>query len=273
MNAGNRISMQGSERRPALRHARKAALSLLVLALPLTVPSSGFGQRQRSAPPPARSAPARSAPTRSAPTRPAPSRPAPTPPQHQNTRPVRPGDSGALYRPVPSYPAGGNAFRPAPNAVMRQGTSGSFRTGQEHLPQWMEQHQNLPLSQQENQLRSEPGFNRLAPQQQQRLVDRLRSLDARPPAERQRMMARNEMFERLSPQQRQDVRSSAQTMHSMPQDRQRTMTSAFNDLRRLPPDQRQAVLNSARFSHQFTPEERHVLGSLLSVEPYQPNNY
>lgn len=87
------------------------------------------------------------------------------------------------------------------------------------------------------------------------------------------MMARQEMFERLSPEQRQGVRSSAQEMRSLPQDRQHQVTSAFNDLRRLPPNQRDAVLNSARFAHQFTPEERHVLGSLLSVEPYQPNSY
>ncbi|HLJ76817.1 MAG TPA: DUF3106 domain-containing protein [Acidobacteriaceae bacterium] len=253
MNAGNRNSMQGSERRPVTRRARNTALSFLVLTLPLW----GFGQRQRSTPPPARSAPMR----------PAPARPAP-----QNTRPVSPGNSGTLYRPVPSYAPGGSTYRP-PNAVMRPGTSAPVRPGQEHLPEWMAQHQNLSPAQQQNLLRSEPGFNRLAPDQQQRVMNRLRSLDEKPPAERQRLMARQEMFERLSPEQRQDVRSSAQVIHSLPQDRQHQMTSAFNDLRRLPPDQRQAVLNSARFSHQFSPEERHVLGSLLSVEPYQPNSY
>lgn len=252
MNAGNRISTERSEWRPVIRHARNAALSLLLLALPLW----GFGQRQRSSPPPARSAPMR----------PAPSRPAPQP---QNTRPVRPGNSGTLYRPVPSYAPGGSTYRP-PNSVMRPGIT-PVRPGQEHLPQWLAQHQNMSAAEQERQLRSMPGFNRLAPDQQQRVMNRLRTLDEKPPAERQRMLARQENFERLSPNQRQDVRSSAQTMHSMPQDRQRMMTTAFNDLRRLPPDQRQSVLNSARFSHQFSPEERHVLGSLLSVEPYQPN--
>lgn len=264
MNAGNRRCVQGSERRPVVGRVRHALLCVLIPALSFAIPMWGMGQRQHSSPPP------RSAPSRSAPARPAPAGPAPQP---QNTRPVRPGNSGTLYRSVPSYPPAANSFRPAPNSVMRPGTSGSFHTGQEHLPQWMQQHQNLPLSQQENQLRSMPGFNRLSPDQQQRAMNGLRTLDARPPAERQRMMARQEMFERLSPQQRQDVRSSAQTMRSFPQDRQRQMTSAFNDLRRLPPNQRDAVLNSARFSHEFSPEERHVLGNLLSVEPYQPNNY
>lgn len=104
-------------------------------------------------------------------------------------------------------------------------------------------------------------------------MDRLRSLDSRPPVERERMLARNEAFERLSPQAKQDVRSSAQSLAQMPQERQRVVRRAFNDLRHVPAGQREQILNSARFSHDFTPGERHVLGSLLSVEPYQPNSY
>jgi hypothetical protein len=45
---------------------------------------------------------------------------------------------------------------------------------------------------------------------------------------------------------------------------------AFVDLRQIPPEQRGQILNSARFSNTFTPDERHVLGSLLSIEPYEP---
>ena len=56
----------------------------------------------------------------------------------------------------------------------------------------------------------------------------------------------------------------------MPPDRQGMVGRAFNDLRQIPPEQREEILNSARFSQTFTPEERHVLGSLLSIEPYEP---
>ena len=56
----------------------------------------------------------------------------------------------------------------------------------------------------------------------------------------------------------------------MAPDRQRMVGRAFNDLRQIPPEQREEILNSARFSQTFTPDERHVLGSLLSIEPYQP---
>ncbi|MGC2582253.1 MAG: DUF3106 domain-containing protein, partial [Acidobacteriaceae bacterium] len=69
---------------------------------------------------------------------------------------------------------------------------------------------------------------------------------------------------------RQDVRAATQAVRQMPDDRQRMVDRAFNDLRQIPPEQRQAILNSARFDHTFTPQERHVLGSLLSIEPYEP---
>ncbi|HEX3659987.1 MAG TPA: DUF3106 domain-containing protein [Acidobacteriaceae bacterium] len=156
--------------------------------------------------------------------------------------------------------------------VMQPGTNSGFgrRPGQQHLPEWMNEHQNLSPQQQQNLLRREPGFNRLAPDQQQRVLNRLRSLDARPPAVRQRMLERNEMFERLSPEQRQDVRAASQAVRQMPEERQRMLRRAFNDLRQIPPEQRQAILNSARFDHTYTPQERHVLGNLLSIEPYEP---
>jgi hypothetical protein len=78
------------------------------------------------------------------------------------------------------------------------------------------------------------------------------------------------MFEKLSPQQKADVNASAAAMHQMAPDRQRMVRQAFIDLRQIPPEQRGQILNSARFANTFTPDERHVLGSLLSIEPYEP---
>jgi hypothetical protein len=96
------------------------------------------------------------------------------------------------------------------------------------------------------------------------------SLDLRPLEQRQRILERNEMFEGLSPQQKADVRTSSQSLAGMAPDRQRMVRQAFIDLRGIAPQQREQILNSARFSQTFTPDERHVLGSLLSIEPYEP---
>lgn len=156
-------------------------------------------------------------------------------------------------RNFPGMRAGGRARRP-------------------HLPEWLAQHQNLTPDQQERLLRSEPGFNRLTPDQQQRVLNRLRILDSRPLAYRERMAERNELFEALSPEGKQEVRAAAQAFRQMAPGRQAMLRHAFNDLRRLPPDQRQAILNSARFVHTYTPQERHMLGSMLSIEPWRPSS-
>lgn len=262
MNSGMKSETQRVERRLGTWVVSAAMLFLLVLV----APEGSYGQRQHQAPKPpaARPAPARSAP--------APQKKASVPAQRNGTDSGQPGQRGSYAPPSGNYPlAGANGFRSSPDTVVRPpGGLGPFRPGQEHLPQWLNQHQNLSTAQQENMLRREPGFNRLSPDQQQRVVNRLRNLDARPPIERQRILARNEAFEQLSPQQRQDVRTSAQSLSQMAPDRQRLVRRAFADLRRIPPNQRQQILNSARFSHDFSPQERHVLGSLLSIEPYQP---
>ena len=220
----------GNKTRGGAWRPGRGIASAAVLFLLLT--PVGFGQRGQAPPPPARSAPQQ-----------------PAPSVNNNVRPIP------------------NAYGRNPVGEMRPGVSA--RQGQEHLPEWLAQHQNMSFTEQENLLRREPGFSRLGPEQQQRVLDRLRSLDARPPAERQRMVARNEAFERLSPEGKQNVRGAAQALNQMPGDRQRMMRRAFNDLRHIPPGQREAILNSARFSHTFSPQERHVLGSLLSIEPYQ----
>lgn len=185
-----------------------------------------------------------------------------TPMRPQEMRPAAPPNGKARG----ANPVNRPAFN-AGRAQMRPGVNGGARPG--HLGEWLNNHQNLSPQQQEEQLRREPGFNRLSPDQQARVLNRLRTLDARPPEQRERMIQRNEMFESLSPGQKADVRSSAETMRQMPADRQAMVRRAFNDLRQIPPEQRTAILNSARFSQTFSPDERHVLGSLLSIEPYE----
>ena len=160
----------------------------------------------------------------------------------------------------------------APVAAWAQ--SGRFDTrplgglGQEHLPQWFRQHQNLSPEAQERVLRNEPGFNRLPVAVQQRLLKRLRQLDAMPPFERERTLQRMEALERLSPEQREQVRNAVQQVTLMPPDRRRMMHDAFHELSQMNPEQRSAVLNSARFRAQYSNWERQMLSTLLSVQPY-----
>ena len=117
-------------------------------------------------------------------------------------------------------------------------------------------------------LRGDPSFNRLAPVEQQKLVDRLHQVNQMPEDQRQRWLARNEMIERLSPQDRMRVNLSGHRFAALPTDRQAMMKNAFRDLRSVPPEQRQTVIDSARYQGAFSPEERGILSDMLRVEPY-----
>ena len=74
----------------------------------------------------------------------------------------------------PGYP---NAGRPAYAAP------GASPPG--HLGDWLNRHQGLRLSQQEQLLRNDPSFNRLPQAQPQRLVQQLHDLNQMSPAQRQ----------------------------------------------------------------------------------------
>ena len=181
----------------------------------------------------------------------------------QPARPFPPANQG--------YPNQNNANRGYPGARPPGGQPGNPQGNGEHLGSWMRQHQSQSPADQERALRQEQGFNRLAPQQQQNLVNRLHQLDQMPPQQRERTLQRVENMERLSPERRQAVRSSAQQLGMLPQDRKRMVQKAFRDLRDMPPEQRNAVMNSPQFAGQFSAQERSIMGNLLTVEPYQHN--
>lgn len=198
--------------------------------------------------------------------------------------PQRPRDLQAyaqnpMARPRPlltAYPA--TAQPPYARRVLYQGNNYPGNNNQrrengpnatDHLPAWMRKHQNESPAERERSLRQEPGFNRLAPAQQQNLINTLHRLNEMPPDQRERTLMRMENMERLSPQMRDAVRSSARQLSDLPPDRRRLWQKAFRDLRDMPPEQRQEVLRSPEFAGQFSAQERSIMGNLLAVEPYR----
>jgi len=167
---------------------------------------------------------------------------------------------------------------PAPHVSapeQRSSPSGAGRSsapakapGQQHLNEWLKQNQGLSAQEQVSRLQHEPGFNRLPPEQQQRLVQRLRQVDQMPPEQRQRVLEHIENMERLSPQQQQAVRWSASRLGQLPPYRQQAVREAIRNLRDVPPPYRQSQLYSPRYAGQLTPEELGIVGNLLMVESY-----
>jgi len=246
--------MKTQVRARVARHAAQAAcLGVLLSCLPMA------RARQHGGSAPHFSAPAPHA--------------APQPRQQSRPQPrnearpqQRPGNNPQA-RPQPNYGA-----RPAYGGAPYGGTPYAVRPNPQaagHLPQWMAQHQNMPVGQQERLLRQEPGFNRLSPGEQQRQIQQLHQLNQMPEPQRDRRLARAEAFERLSPGEQMQVRQSSSRLGTLPADRQLMVRRAFQDLRGVPMDQRETVLNSARYGATFSPEERGILSNLLRVEPYE----
>jgi hypothetical protein len=178
--------------------------------------------------------------------------------------PRPPGGASDWVRPLAAWGYWGAAQPGGQHAARQQ------QRHQEHLPQWFRQHENMPPLDQERALRSEPGFDRLSPREQQRLYRRLQQLNTMPPVRRERTLQRMEALEKLSPQQRQQVRQVMRQVTQMPDDRRRMMRKAFRNLTQLPPEQRQAILDSPQFKDQFSDQERQMLSTLMSVQPYSP---
>ncbi len=150
--------------------------------------------------------------------------------------------------------------------------SNSQNQGQFHLQgpgphngDWLRQNWNKPAPQQEQQLRQDPRFRSLAPEQQQKLIDRLHHFDNLPPTEKAKILNRMEMFEHLSPTQQQAAQGLFQRYKAMPPDRQSRVNQAYRQLRDLPPDQRNQLLNSDEYRNNFNNDELNLLRGMSDL--------
>jgi hypothetical protein len=147
--------------------------------------------------------------------------------------------------------------------------SGSHAASQQHLPDWIQKNQGLSPQQQQQRLQQERGYSHLSPDEQRRLQSTLAHVNQMPPDQRQRTLERNENMERLPPERQQQVRTSAARFAQLPPDRQQAMREAIRNLRNVPPGLRQSQLNSPQYN-QLSPEERGIVGNLLTIESYHP---
>jgi phage-related protein len=168
------------------------------------------------------------------------------------------------------YPAGaapGSAYRATPYAAQARPYTYPGAAPAGHLGDWLNQHRNLPVQDQERILRNDPSFRRLPASEQDRLVQQLHHVNQLPEEQRQRRLARNEILEHMSPQEQMRVYNSMNRLNALPADRKALLGSAFRDLRAVPMDQRATVLNSSRYQNTFSPEERGILSDVLRAEP------
>lgn len=169
----------------------------------------------------------------------------------------------------PPHPPAALKLAPIQRHENMGGVARGANTRGEHLAEWMNRHNNLTVTEQQQALEREPGFHELPSQTQQRMRERLSHLNTMPPDQRQRVLDRNEHMEQLTPEQRGQVRGAMQQLAALPQEERRDVARSFRELRQMPPDQRNAALNSSRFSN-MNEGQRSTLNNLMRVEPILP---
>jgi len=134
-----------------------------------------------------------------------------------------------------------------------------------HKGDWLRKNGDLPLQQQEQQLRQDPRFRNLSPDQQQKLINRLHDFDNLTPSDKAKVLNRMEMFEHLTPAQQQAAQGMFRRLKALPEDRQDRVKQAYRQLSELPPDQRNQFLNSPEYRNNFSDEERDLLRGMTDL--------
>jgi len=134
-----------------------------------------------------------------------------------------------------------------------------------HRGDWLRKYGSLPPSQQEQQLKQDPGFRNLPQEKQNQLLDRLRDFNNQPPEKKAQILNRMETFEHLTPEQQTNARSLFQQYHNLPEDQRAKVSQAYRRLRGMPPDARNQALNSEEYRNNFTDEQRELLRGMTDL--------
>jgi uncharacterized protein DUF3106 len=168
-------------------------------------------------------------------------------------------------------PAGGGADQqqqrePGRGERMREGGGFGEHHGA-HAGDWLRRYGKLSPEEQQKALASDPQFQQLPADRQQRLRDRLQEFNNLPPERKQQILKRMEFFEHLAPEQKERLRQYSEQFHQMPEQRRRMMHRALKGLREMPPAERERVLDSPRFTQMFSPQEIGILRGMAEFAP------
>lgn len=157
-----------------------------------------------------------------------------------------------------------------PNAAKDHGPAAK---GQNHphpkrrMGDWLREHKDLPLDQQEKLLESDPNFKKLSADHQAALKERLRKFNSLSPEQRERALQRMEFMSRLTQDQRKELRDASRKMQTLPPERRILIHKELRHLREMDPHQRAQTLQSDQFRSTFSPQEQSILQQLSSMTP------
>ncbi len=113
----------------------------------------------------------------------------------------------------------------------------------------------------------ERALEKLPPQRQAQLRERLEKFDSLPPQQRERMIRQYQMLSSLPPEKQNLVRRQIQAFNHLPDDRRRQLGPELQRLRRMPENERQARIASDDFKTKYTPEEQQMLSDISQNMP------
>ena len=172
-----------------------------------------------------------------------------------------------LGLPLPAQQGQGKGV-PRPPAQQRNNQKGQ-KQGQKprQMGDWLREHKDMPLDQQEKLLENDPNFKNLPPQRQAELKDRLRKFNSLPPEQRERTLNRMEFMASLTHEQREEIRKANQQLQTLPQDRRTMVHKALRHLRQMSPEERQQELQSDKFRSTFSEQEQGIVKQLAAIQP------
>ena len=110
-------------------------------------------------------------------------------------------------------------------------------------------------------------LERLPPQQQANLRQRLDRFDKLPPEQRARLNRMWNTFNGLPPEKQAIVTRQMQAFNSLPEARREDLKPVLQRLRRMPEDKRDALLNSPAFKDRFSASEWQMLADISQNYP------
>lgn len=130
---------------------------------------------------------------------------------------------------------------------------------QGHAGDWLRRYKDLAPEEQERELQKDPAFQRLPPERQQILRRRLQHFSTLSPEKQLEVLNRMETWEHLTPEQKKEARQVFSEFRQLPPERRRLARKAIEDLREMPADQRERVIDSDRFKSMFSDQEREMI--------------
>jgi hypothetical protein len=111
-------------------------------------------------------------------------------------------------------------------------------------------------------------LEKLPPQQQANLRQRLEEFDKLPPAEKERRLQLLQSFSSLPPEKQQILARQLPAFNALPEDRRKVLRTELVQLWRMPESERPARLNSEGFKSQFSPSEWQMLSDISQNYPF-----